>query len=162
MVVERLNRRHARVKLPKLGWVKFRMSRSVDGQIIRSATVRRDGRHWFVSFLVDDGKATPGLHRQPSTAVGVDRGVVVAVATGDGELRDRQFLTVGEHRRAARLQGRLSRCAKRGRNRDKARAAMGVIRSRERWRRADFCAQTAHQLITANAVVAIEDLKPNR
>jgi putative transposase len=28
MIVQRLNRSHARVKLPKLGWVKFRLSRS--------------------------------------------------------------------------------------------------------------------------------------
>ena len=40
---ERLNRRHARVKLPKLGWVKFRLSRPLDDVIIRSATLTRDG-----------------------------------------------------------------------------------------------------------------------
>jgi putative transposase len=147
------------VKLPKLGWVKFRMSRSLDGEAIRSATVSRDGGHWFVSFLVDDGRATPDRHRQPGTAIGVDRGVVVAVATSEGELRDRPFLTAGERRRAVRLQRKLSRCTKPGRNRGKTRAALGVIWSRERRRRADFCAQTAHQLTTANAVVVIEDLK---
>ena len=159
MVVERLNRRHARVKLPKLGWVKFRMSRKLDGETIRSATVCRDGRHWFVSFLVDDAKATPAQHRQPGSAVGVDRGVVVAVATSDGELRDREFLTQGERRRALRLQRTLSRCANRSRNRAKTRVALAEIRGRERRRRQDFCAQTAHKLTTANAVVVIEDLK---
>jgi putative transposase len=159
MVVERLNRRNARVKLPKLGWVRFRMSRALDGETIRSATLRRDGRHWFVSFLVEDGKGTLAQHRHPGTAVGVDRGVVVAVATSDGELRDRELLTEGERRRALRLQRTLSRSAKRSRNRAKTRAALGEIRARERRRRQDFCAQTAHQLTTANAVVVIEDLK---
>jgi putative transposase len=159
MVVQRLNRCHARVKLPKLGWVKFRASRSLDGETLRSITICRDGKGWFVSFLVDDGKATPERHQQPGTAVGVDRGVVVAVATSDGELCDRQFVTAGERRRALRLQRQLSRCAQRGRNRDKTRAAIGVIRARERRRRADFCAQTARRLTAGNALVVVEDLK---
>jgi putative transposase len=50
------------VKLPKLGWVKFRGSRSLDGEAIRSATVSREGGHWFVSSLVDDGVSTPKEH----------------------------------------------------------------------------------------------------
>ncbi len=157
--VEKLNRRHARVKLPKLGWVKLRASRSLDGEAIRSATVRREGRHWFVSFLVDDDRQAPLAHAAPGSAVGVDRGVVVAVATSDGELCDRQFVAAGERRRAVRLQRRLSRCAQRSRNRDKTRAALRVIRARERHRRQDFCAQTAHRLAAGNALVAVEDLK---
>ncbi|MGA9373842.1 MAG: transposase, partial [Mycobacterium sp.] len=95
MAVEKLNRRHGRVKLPKLGWVKFRLSRSLKGAVIRSATFTREGRHWFVSFLVDDGAHTPAGHAAAGAAVGVDRGVAAAIATSDGELIDRQFLTPG-------------------------------------------------------------------
>jgi putative transposase len=159
IVVEQLNGRHARVKLPKLGWVKFRMSRALDGETIRSATVCRDGRRWFVSFLVDDGQDVPARHAAPGTAVGVDRGVASAIVTSDGESIDREFLTVGEQHRAVALQRKLSRSARRGRNRDKTRAALAEIRGRERRRRLDFCAQSAHQLATANAVVVLEDLK---
>ncbi|MCV7163065.1 hypothetical protein H7I75_01345 [Mycobacterium stomatepiae] len=36
---------------------------------------------------------------------------------------------------------------------------MADVRARERRRRQDFCAQTAHQLTAANAVVVLEDLK---
>jgi putative transposase len=156
MVVERLNRRHARVKLPKLGWVKFRLSRSLDDMVLRSATLTRDGTHWFVSFLVDDGHDTPAGHAVPGTAVGVDRGVVVAIATSDGELLDRRLLTPGEQDRMARLQRQLSRCGRRGSNRDRIRAALAEIRGRERRRRQDFCAQSAHYLASANAVVVLQ------
>jgi putative transposase len=159
MVVERLNRRHGRVKLPKLGWVTFRQTRSLQGVVIRSATVAREGRHWFVSLLVEDGASTPAVHACPDAAVGVDRGVVAAVATSDGELIDRELLTVGERRRALVLQRRLSRTARGGRNREKTRNALARIRARERHRRRDFCAQTGHRLAEANAVVVIEDLK---
>jgi putative transposase len=159
MVVERLNRRHARVKLPKLGWVRFRLSRRVEGALIRSATLTREGRHWFVSFLVDDEWTPPVEHAAPGSAVGVDRGVVVAVATSDSRLRDRDFLSDGERRRALSLQRRLSRADKHSRNRANTRAALGVIRARERHRRQDFCARTAHELATDNALVVIEALK---
>ena len=115
----------------------------LDGALIRSATLTRDGAHWYVSFLVDDGQSTPDVHAAPGTAVGVDRGVVVAVATSDGRLVNRDFLTDGERRRGLRLQRRLSRAAKDSRNRAKTREALGVIRARERRRRQDFCARTA-------------------
>jgi putative transposase len=159
MTVQQLNRRHAQVKLPKLGWVRFRLSRRLDDAVIRSATLTRDGEHWYVSFLIDDGHQTPAIHARPGTAVGVDRGVAVAIATSDGRLADRRFLTDGERRRARGLQRRLSRSAKHSRNRVKTRAALGVIRSRERHRRKDFCAQSAHRLATNNELVVIEALK---
>jgi putative transposase len=162
MVVERLNRRHARVKLPKLGWVRFRLTRSLEGSLIRSATVTRDSGHWFVSFLVDDAITTPTQHTAPDSAVGVDRGVVVAVASSDGRLANRDFVTDGERPRTLRLQQRLARAAKQSRNRVKTRQALSAIRARERRRRQDFCAQTAHELAARHGLVVIEDLKINQ
>jgi putative transposase len=159
MAVEKLNRHHARVKLPKLGWVRFRLSRPLDGALTRSATLTREGRHWFVSFLVDDQVAPRPVHAAPGSAVGVDRGVVVAVATSDGQLRERGFLSDRERRRALSLQRRLTRADKHSRNRNKTREALGVIRARERHRRQDFCARVAQELATDNAIVVIEALK---
>lgn len=159
MAVDKLNRRHARIKLPKLGWVKFRASRPLDGERIRSVTVTREGAHWFLSVLVDDGRHTPQAHSAPGTAVGVDRGVAVAIATSAGQLIDRQFVTAGERRRVVALQRKLSRCSKRSANRDKTRAALAGLRARERQRRLDFAAQAAHQLAAVNAVVVLEGLK---
>lgn len=159
MVVEKLNRRHARVKLPKLGWVKFRASRSLGGETLRSATVSRRDQQWFVSFLVDDGVSTPGEHRAPGSAVGVDRGVVAAVVTSDGELVDREFGTAGERRRLVVLQRTLSRSANGSANRAKIRARLARLRRAARHRRRDFCAQSAHRLAQRNAVVVVEDLK---
>lgn len=159
MTVEKLNRRHARIKLPKLGWVKFRASRPLDGERIRPVTLTREGRHWLLSVLVDDGRHTPQTHSAKGSAVGVDRGVVVAIATSAGQLIDREFVSPGERRRVVALQRKLSRCAKRSANRDKTRAALAGLRARERRRRHDFCVQTAHQLAAASAVVVLEGLK---
>jgi putative transposase len=159
MTVQKLNRRHARVKLPKLGWVKFRASRSLEGERIRSVTLSREGTQWFVSFLVEDGVSTPEQHQAPGAAVGVDRGVVVAVATSDGDLIDQAFTTAGEHRRAVALQRKLSRAATGSANRAKIRSKLARLRARERHRRRDFCTQTASRLARINAAVVVEDLK---
>src|SRR6267154_2718966 len=158
MAVEQLNRRHGRVKLPKLGWVKFRLTRSLHDVVIRSATLTKQGRHWYLSLLVNDGIEAPTDHAAPDTAVGVDRGVAVAVATSVGELLDRAFVTEGERRRALRLQRKLSRCANGSANRNKTRTDLAELRARERRRRQDFCQKTAHQLAHTNALVVLERL----
>src|SRR5258708_6402149 len=95
-VQERLARQTA--DAARVGWVRFRLSRPLDGAVIRSATLCREGRHWFVSLLVDDGLATPPEHALPGAAVGVDRGAAVAVATSAGDLLDQVFTTPGQQR----------------------------------------------------------------
>lgn len=156
--VERLNHRWGRVKLPKFGWVRFRWSRALDGQI-RSVTVSRNGTHWFVSILVDTKTETPERHAAPGTAVGVDRGVAVAVAASDGQLLDRVHATPGELRRVRRLQQQLGRQRKRSNRRKATLAKLAALFTRISNRRKDFCAQTAHTLATGNELVVLEALR---
>ncbi|WP_239655166.1 RNA-guided endonuclease InsQ/TnpB family protein [Mycobacterium riyadhense] len=158
MELQKLNCNKSRLKLPKLGWVKFRSSRSLDGEAIRSATLTKEGRHWYVSVLVDDGVVAPENHGAPDAEVGVDRGVVVAVATSDGDLLDQVFSTAAEQRRAVRLQRKLSRAAKRSANRNKTRQRYAGLRAKEARRRQDFCVKTARVLAEKNAVVVLEKL----
>jgi putative transposase len=160
--VERLNRRWGRVRLPKLGWVRFRWTRPRGGTI-RNATVARDGGRCSVSFCVEDGATVVAPNGKPP--VGVDRGVAVAVATSDGVMHDRQFVTAGEQLRLRRLQQRLARSLRtHGRNRkserrDAVRARLGRLNARVRARRTDFAAQTADQVVTAHGLVVVEDLR---
>jgi putative transposase len=162
MVVERLNRRWGRVKLPKLGWVRFRWTRPIGGTI-RNATILRDGGRWYISFCVEDGVAEVAPNGLPP--VGVDRGVAVAVATSDGEMFDREFATPGEQRRLRRLQQRLSRSLRvhgrnrRSKRRDTIRAELGRLNARIRARRTDFAAHTANRLVRAHGLVAVEELR---
>jgi putative transposase len=158
MELRKLSLRKTAVKLPKLGWVKFRASRSLEGETIRSATLTKEGAHWFVSLLVEDGVSTPAGHAAADTAVGVDRGVVVAVATSAGDLLDQVFTTPGERRRALRLQRKLSRAAKGSANRNKIRRRYAELRAREARRRQDFCVKTARALAEKNAMVVLEKL----
>lgn len=79
IVCEAINRRWGRVRLPKIGWVKFRLTRPIAGTI-REATVSRTALGWQVSIgcLIDTDAAAP------SSAVGIDRGVTVPLMLSDG------------------------------------------------------------------------------
>ena len=88
--VERLNRRFGRVWVPKVGWVRFRLSRPVP-KGVKSYRVTRDraGR-WHVAFAhIPDSDAGPG----DRSVVGIDRGVVVSAALSTGELLHAPSLT---------------------------------------------------------------------
>lgn len=156
IVVERLNRRWGRAKLPKLGWVVFRWSRSPGGEI-RSATVSGRAGCWHVAFLVEDGTVTPEQHA--GTPVGIDRGVVVAATSSTGEFHNRAFAADAEKVRYRRLQQQLSRAAKGSANRRKTLAAMNRVMRRVTDRRVDFCAQTARRLTSRHSVIVLEDLR---
>jgi hypothetical protein len=49
--VRKLNRKWAEVRLPKVGWVRLRLSRPLGG-VVRNATVSHDGLGWHISFGV--------------------------------------------------------------------------------------------------------------
>lgn len=158
LAVAKLNANHARAKLPKLGWVKFRLSRPLGG-VIRNATVSFKAGHWYISFLIDDGEIPRERHALPNTAVGVDRGVVVAAATSDEDLLDREFATPGETEHRRRLQHRLARSKKGSNNRRNAVALLSKASRIPAERRAAFCAETAHDLAERYALVVLEELR---
>ncbi|MFU8874288.1 RNA-guided endonuclease InsQ/TnpB family protein [Micromonospora sp. SL4-19] len=162
IMARRLSRRWGEVRLPKFGPVRFRWTKPLGGTI-RNATVSRDGGRWYISFCVEDGVAEAAPNGKPP--IGVDRGVAVAVATSDGGLDDRAFVTAGEAARLKRLQQRLSRSLRvHGRNRgskrrEKTRGEISRLNARIRHRRADFVTQKAVQVVRDHGLVAVEGLR---
>jgi IS605 OrfB family transposase len=154
--VQRLNRRWGQVRLPKFGTVRFRWTRQLGGQL-RNATVLKDGGRWYVSFCVEDGESE--AEPNGKSLVGVDRGVAVAVATSDGHMCDRAFITAGEAERLRRLQQQLARCRKDSNRRRACRVKIGRLHARVRARREDFCAWTANRLTRNHGLVVVENLK---
>ncbi|MCQ8773719.1 RNA-guided endonuclease InsQ/TnpB family protein [Streptomyces telluris] len=156
ITVERLNRKWARVRLPKLGWVRFRWTRPLDGAV-KAATLSRDGAQWHISFLVETGRKAPAVSLERGR-VGVDRGVVFAAATDDGRFFDRTFISPGEAARYRRLQQQLARTRKGSKRRKSCMGKMGRIMRRVRNRRRDFHARTACRIVDGNALVVLERL----
>ncbi|WP_214103603.1 RNA-guided endonuclease InsQ/TnpB family protein [Acrocarpospora catenulata] len=154
--VERVSRRWGRIRLPKIGWVRFRWTRPLGGEL-RNATVARDHGRWYVSFCVEDGRMESARNGKPP--VGVDRGVAVAVVTSNGWMRDREFITLGERKRLMRLQQKLSRQKKGSNRRADTRMKLAKLNARVLERRTDFITWTANRLTRDHGLVVIEDLK---
>lgn len=77
--VKRLNRNKGAVRMPKIGWVKFRGYRPVDARIMQ-ATVAKTNLGWQISIGCEIDRDI--IH--PDGAVGIDRGVAVPLVLSDG------------------------------------------------------------------------------
>ena len=159
--IRRLTRRTGEVRLPKIGRVRFRWTRDLPaGAVITNVTVRQDRvGDWTVAFAIDQPDSTPDRHPNAGTAVGVDRGVAVAVATSTGLLLGTgPTLTPGEAERLRRLEQRKARQQPGSARRAKTRTAIAKLRRRQARRRADFAHKTSHRLATGYEAVVVEDL----
>jgi len=153
--VERLNRKWGRVLVPKVGWVRLRLSRKLPDAKSYRVTQDRTGR-WHIAFAV-----IPEPIEAPRTGevVGVDRGGVVSAALSTGELLSCPGLSGQEQRRIKRLQRKLAR-AKRGSNRRaKLRAAVARLKARESDRRKNWVEHTTTDLARRFDVIRVEDLR---
>jgi putative transposase len=153
--IERLNRHFGRVWVPKVGWVRLRLSRPVP-EGVKSYRVTRDraGR-WHVAFAnIPDPISGP----DDASVVGIDRGVAVSAALSTGELLHIPGLTPGESTRLKVLQQRLAR-SKRGSNRrEKTKRAIAELKARERDRRKDWVEKTTTDLARRFDVIRVEAL----
>jgi putative transposase len=166
LAVRRLNRRWAQVRLPKLGWCRFRLSRPLGGEI-RHATVSRDALGWEVSFCVSLDEVP--ARANGGAAVGIDRGVAATVATSTGELHHCPGLPAGQARRLRRLQRkagrretarrhRPSRARKRSGRHQRTLDRIAKLRAHEARIRADFLHKLSTELAKSHGLVAIEEL----
>jgi hypothetical protein len=108
IAVRKLSRKWAEVRLPKVGGVRFRLSRPLGG-VVRNATVSRDGLGWHVSFGVATGTEPALPNGLPGC--GVDFGVACSAYVSD-ESSPRLLpatLTEGEQRRLVGLERRKAR-----------------------------------------------------
>ncbi len=154
--VRRLNRRAAEVFVPKVGWVRFRLTRPLpSGAKSYRVTLDPMGR-WHIGFAL---KPEPIKRISTGAAVGVDRGVVNTLATSDGQLLHVPELTLRERAHLVRLQRRLARRKKGSRRREQARRAVARLRAREADRAKDWIEKTTTSLVRDYDLVAIEDLR---
>jgi len=73
-----------RVYLPKIGWVKYRDSRPIEGEI-KQATVKLEGEKWYVSITVEIEREIQALTITEDKVVGIDVGLIHIITTSYGE-----------------------------------------------------------------------------
>ncbi|RHB50149.1 IS200/IS605 family element RNA-guided endonuclease TnpB [Exiguobacterium sp. AM39-5BH] len=149
-----------KVRLPKIGFVKFKQHRFFEG-VIKSATISmtRTGK-FFVSILVnqDEEKWIPAQNK-----VGIDLGLEhFAIMTNDEMVSEKidnpRFLRKSEEK-VKKAQRALSRKKIGSKNREKAKLILAKKHEKIANQRKDFLHKLSKRIVDENQVIVVETLK---
>jgi putative transposase len=153
--VRRLTRNTGEVRVPKVGWIRFRWSRPVP-EGAKSFRITRDrAERWHVAFAwVPDPVPAPAN----GEVVGIDLGVIVSAALSTGEMVNVRGLRTCEQRRLRRLQRRLARAQPGSNRRARVKRAIARLKTREADRRRDCAEKTSTYIAQRFDVIRVENL----
>lgn len=152
----KLEQKQSRIFLPKLGWVRYRNSRQVIGDI-KNVTVTRRGANWYVSIQVEyEANILP--HKSTSI-VGIDLGVKRFATLSDGTYLEPLNSFKKLSKRLAFLQRQLAKKVKFSANWKKQKAKINRLHERIANARYDFLQKASTAISKSHAMVVVEDLK---
>ena len=152
----KLDQANDRILLPKLGWIRYRNSRDVLGEV-RNVTVSQSGGKWFASIQTQREVEQP--LPTATSAIGIDVGIT-RFATMSDESYIAPLNSFKKHQqRLARYQRRMSRKVKFSSNWKKAKAKVQQIHSTIANARKDFLHKATTTISQNHALVCIEDLQ---
>ncbi|MDU8350391.1 transposase [Pseudomonas syringae pv. actinidiae] len=152
----KLDQQNGRVLLPKLGWVRYRNSRSVLGEV-RNATISYRGGRWYIS--IQTRRVVENPKHPSSSMVGLDAGIKRFYTLCDGSYAEPLNSFKKHERRLARYQRRMARKQKFSNNWKKAKAKVSRIHADIANARLDYLSKHANTISKNHAVVCIEDLR---
>ena len=145
-----------KIKLPKVGWLRFRDSRTFDANI-RSVTVSRSkAGNYFASVLTDYDPYHP--LPETDTVTGIDLGIKEFVITSEGEVFENLKLTRTNQRKLSKFQRAISRKQKGSNNRKKTRYRLAKLHERLHNIKENYLHHVANSLLHESQVLAIESL----
>ncbi|WP_073950925.1 RNA-guided endonuclease InsQ/TnpB family protein [Streptomyces kebangsaanensis] len=154
VVVQKLNRRWAQVKVPGCGWVRFRLTRAELPQAKTFRVTFRNGQ-WHVAFaVVPQPVGAPGT----GEVIGIDRGVTITAALSDGRKLNCPQLTTKERAQIRKHQRRAARAPKNSDLKTAEYAKAAKLKAREVNRRKDWCEKTSTMLARTYDLTRFEKL----
>jgi putative transposase len=148
---------NSRIKLPKLGWLRYRNSRPIMGKP-KNATVSHHAGHWYVSIQTEYEIAEP-THQSATSIIGIDRGVNVLAALSDGTLIQPLNAFERVDRKLARLQRQLARKVKFSENWKKCKARIARLHGKTADMRKDYLHKISTAIAKNHGLVVLEDLR---
>lgn len=143
------------IKLPKLGYVKCRISKDVDGRIVSATVSRTPSGKYYVSITWD---ATPDPMPNNGGKIGIDVGLKEFYTDSNGNIVHNPRFLARSTRKLAREHRRLSRKKKGSSNHEKQRVRVAIAHERVTNQRRDFLQKESTRLIRENQTICIEDL----
>ncbi len=147
---------NGRIKLPKLGWIRYRNSRDMLGTA-KNVTVSSNGGKWFISIQTDR-EVEPPIPASTSS-IGIDVGIARFATMSDGSFVAPLNSFKKHQQRLARYQRRMSRKVKYSSNWKKAKDKVQKIHTSIAHARKDFLHKATTTISQNHALVCIEDLQ---
>ena len=145
-----------RMKLPKLGWMRYRNSRNTL-EIAQNIIVSNTGGKWFASIQTEREVEQP--IPVATSAIGIDMGVTRFAAMRDTSFIEPLNSFKKHEQRLAKYQRRMSRKVKFSSNWNKAKRKVQKIHTLIGKARNDFLHQATTAISKNHAMVVIEDLQ---
>lgn len=147
---------NSRIKLPKLGWIRYRNSRAILGSP-KNITVSAKAGKWFFSVQTEREVDQP-FH--PATSmIGIDVGITRFATLSDATYIEPLSAFRKHEVKLAKYQRRMSRKIKFSSNWKKAKARIQEIHNRIGNVRNDFLHKSTTTISKNHAIVCIEDLQ---
>jgi putative transposase len=147
---------NSRIRLPKLGWLRYRKSRDILGTA-KNITVSCVAGKWYASIQTEREVEQPA---HPSTSiVGLDAGVTLFATLSDGTMFEPVNAFRKNAAKLAKYQRRLSRKTKFSSNWKKQKQKISRLHQRVAHARNDFLHKTSTIISKNHAMIVIEDLK---
>ena len=144
-----------RIYLPKIGWVRYRNSRTIIGTIKNVAVTAKCG-NWYISIQTEYEQEKP-VHTGGD--IGIDMGIVRFATLSDGRYFEPINAFHSLKGRLAKLQKRLKRKIKGSSNWKKLVAKISKLHHRIANIRKNFLHQISNTISKNHATVYVEDLK---
>lgn len=152
----KLDQNNSRIFLPKLGWIHYRKSREVIGEL-RNVTIKKRGEKWFISIQTEREVTRPT--QAPTTAIGIDVGIKRFATMSDGSyIAPLNSFKIHQHR-LRHHQKELSRKVRFSQNWKKEKAKVQKIHIGITNARKDFLHKITTTISKNHALVCIEDLQ---
>ena len=151
----KLEQQNNRLYLPKIGWIRYRNSLDVVGEI-KNVTVSRKCGKWYVSIQTEFEMETP---KPNGGEIGIDMGIVRFATLSSGEYFEPINAFKNLKGKLAKLQRRLKNKVKFSQNWQKLKAKIAKLHHKIAHCRKDFLHQTSSKISKNHAVVYVEDLQ---
>jgi putative transposase len=152
----KLEQGNSRIFLPKLGWIRYRNSRTVQGTP-KNITITQSGGKWFASIQTERDINEP-IHPSRSI-IGIDVGITKFATQSDGVVFEPVNSFKKHQMRLARYQRAMARKVKFSKNWKKAKAKITQIYTTITNTRRDYLHKTSTTISKNHAMICIEDLQ---